>query len=118
MIAPILLHIATTSGGSVRAGSKTALWISFGIAVAGGLVAVTLYVLGRVRPAQPALERWFGGQEPAWDSPPLLAGIRRRATGPALVGATAAPSMGQDGTQGGAPSARPFSDTPAEPSSE
>jgi MFS family permease len=117
MIAPILLHLAVTTGGSVRVGSKTALWISFGIAVAGALVAITLYALGRVRPAQPSLDRWFGGQEPAWDSPPLLAGIRAQ-PGLALAGAAAARSAGQDGAQSGPPSAEPVSDASAERSPE
>jgi hypothetical protein len=117
MIAPILLHVAVTTGGSVRVGSKTALWISFGIAVAGALVAVTLYALGRVRPAQPSLDRWFGGQEPAWDSPPLLAGIRAQ-PGLALAGAAAARSGGQDGARSGPPSAEPVSDASAERSPE
>jgi nucleotide-binding universal stress UspA family protein len=40
-------------------------------------VFVGLYWLGGVRrPAAPALELWMGGQEPAWDSPPLLATVR------------------------------------------
>jgi hypothetical protein len=118
MIAPILLHLAVTTGGSVKVGSKTALWISFGIAVAGGLVAVTLYVLGRVRPARPSLDRWFGGQEPAWESPPLLAGVRRPVAGPALVGAVAGAPSDHDGGRPRRPSARPISDAPSEPSSE
>lgn len=84
MVAPVLLHVAVTTGGSVTAGSKTALWVSFGIAAAGGLVGVTLYALGRMRPTGPTLERWFGGQEPAWDSPPLLDGVRG-AQGPPTV---------------------------------
>jgi MFS family permease len=115
MIAPILLHLAVTTGGSVRAGSKTALWISFGIAVAGALVGIALYALGRVRPAQPAVERWFAGQEPAWYSPPLLARIRRPTT---VLGATSAAAVGEDSGQPRPPIARPVSDTPAEPSSE
>src|SRR5687767_7749218 len=32
------------------------------------------------------MDRWFGG-EPAWDSPPLLAGIRRRSAAPSRGGA-------------------------------
>jgi hypothetical protein len=29
-----------------------------------------------VRPPAPALQRWSSGEDPAWDSPPLLAGVR------------------------------------------
>ena len=58
MVAPVLVHVATTVGGSPAAGTQTALWICFGIATGGTLVAVSLYALGRVRPPAPALEVW------------------------------------------------------------
>jgi MFS family permease len=77
MITPILLHLATTAGGSTAGGTRIALWICFGLATGGTLVAICLYVLGRVRPPAPAMERWFSG-EPAWESPPLLARLRKR----------------------------------------
>ena len=68
--------MATTVGGSPTAGTRTALWICFGIASAGTLFAVSLYALGGVRPPAPALETWQSGEAPAWYSPPLLARIR------------------------------------------
>ena len=77
MIAPILLHVALTIGGSPAAGTRTALWVCFGLSAGGALLGIALYVLGGVRPPTPRLERWFSGEEPAWDSPPLLAAIRR-----------------------------------------
>jgi hypothetical protein len=76
MVAPVLAHVAATVGGSPTAGTETALWICFGIASGGTLFAVTLYVLGGVRPPAPALETWFSGEAPAWYSPPLLDRIR------------------------------------------
>jgi MFS family permease len=76
MVAPVLAHVAATVGGGPSAGTKTALWICFGLATGGALLAIGLYVLGRVRPPSPALERWMSGEAPAWYSPPLLAGIR------------------------------------------
>jgi MFS family permease len=76
MISPILAHLAVTVGGSATAGTRIALWICFGLVTGGALVGIALYALGRVRPPAPAMERWFGG-EPAWESPPLLAAIRR-----------------------------------------
>jgi MFS family permease len=79
MIAPILLHVATTVGHSEASGIRTALWICFGLSAGGALLAITLYTLGGVRPPTPVMERWFAGERPAWDSPPLLAAIRRRA---------------------------------------
>jgi hypothetical protein len=78
MIAPILLHFAFTVGHSRSTGTTIALWICFGISTGGALAGVCLYALGRVRPPAPSLERWFGGEEPGWYSPPLLARIRRQ----------------------------------------
>jgi MFS family permease len=76
MIAPVLQHVALTVGRDPAAGTNTALWICFGLAGAGALVGVGLYLLGGVRPPTPALERWRAGEEPGWNSPPLLAAIR------------------------------------------
>jgi MFS family permease len=81
MIAPILLYIATTVGSSPINGARTALWVCLGISAGGTLLAISLYALGGVRPPAPALPRWFGG-EPAWESPPLLAAVRRGRAGP------------------------------------
>ncbi|WP_255949229.1 MFS transporter [Streptomyces odontomachi] len=73
MIAPVLLYVATTVGSDIDSGTRTALWICFGIAVIGTLVGVTMYVLGGVRPPAPSVEGWMSGQRPGWDSPPLFA---------------------------------------------
>lgn len=98
MIAPIMLHIAFTVGHSVNSGTTTALWICFGICTGGALAGVCLYALGGVRPPAPSLERWFGGEEPGWYSPPLLARIRRQKNG-ALQ---AAPALAASGDGDGA----------------
>ncbi|MFK3979055.1 MFS transporter [Micromonospora sp. NPDC050397] len=81
MIAPILLYIAATVSDVPAEGIQVALWICLGVSAGGTLLAIALYVLGGVRPPSPALQRWFSG-EPGWDSPPLLAAIRRRAPRP------------------------------------
>ena len=75
-VGPVLVHVAMTVGGSPAEGTRTALWICFGIASAGTLFAVSLYALGGVRPPAPALETWQSGEAPAWYSPPLLDRIR------------------------------------------
>ncbi|HWF73813.1 MAG TPA: MFS transporter [Solirubrobacteraceae bacterium] len=75
MIAPVLLHLAVTSAATPAAGIATAVWVSFGLAAGGGLLATYLFILGRARLVRPDLERWQEG-EPAWDSPPVAAGIR------------------------------------------
>jgi hypothetical protein len=77
MIAPILLHFATTLTGQPTPAMETALWVCFGLAVGGALIAVALYLLGGARPVAPSLPRFLGGGEPGWDSPPLLAAVRR-----------------------------------------
>jgi MFS family permease len=78
MVAPILLHFAVTVGHSPAAGTRTALWICFGLSAGAALLAILLYGLGGVRPPTPQMARWFGSEAPAWDSPPLLAKLRRR----------------------------------------
>ena len=94
MVAPILLHVALTTGSSPVAGGKNATWASLVIAAAGGGMAVLIFVLGRAHLQRPDLERWQGGEGPAWHSPRLAAGLRgdfqpraRRAEGPSVDGA-------------------------------
>ena len=71
MIGPILLHFAISAGGFANSVTSAVLWMCFGLTVAGAVVAVWLYLLGRVRPPAPTVEPWFSGEGPAWDSPPL-----------------------------------------------
>jgi len=79
LIAPLFIHFAVTVGGNVRAGTGIALWIGLGLAIAGAVVPVLLYLLGGARPQTPQLERFLDGEGPAWSSPPLLAAARERA---------------------------------------
>jgi hypothetical protein len=76
LAAPLLAHLAMTVAATPAAGTQTAIWVCLGIAAGGGLFALYLLVLGRARLQRPDLERWERGEEPAWESPPLLAGIR------------------------------------------
>jgi MFS family permease len=78
MIAPVFVHFAATVGGSATTGTGIALWIGFGLAIAGAASAVGLYALGRARPQKPNLERFMDGEGPAWYSPPLFAALRDR----------------------------------------
>jgi hypothetical protein len=77
MIVPILLHFAISLNGLPAEAMRTTLWVCFGLAVGGTLVGVLLYVLGGAKPPAPSLELFLGGEEPGWDSPPLLARVRR-----------------------------------------
>jgi MFS family permease len=85
MIAPLFAHFAATVGGNAIAGTGIALWIGFGLAVAGALIAVLFYALGGARPQTPKLERFINMEGPAWYSPPLLAAVRGRSRGAAPV---------------------------------
>lgn len=79
---PLLLHVAITVAPSQPVGIRTAIWVCFGIAAAGALIAAYVFALGRARLQRLALERWERGGAPALRSPPLAAGIRP-ATSPA-----------------------------------
>jgi MFS family permease len=77
MIAPIFVHFAVNHSGGLETGTGAALWVGLAIAVAGALIGVFLYAAGGARPRKPDLDRFLAGVEPAWDSPPLLARLRR-----------------------------------------
>lgn len=83
MIAPVFAHFAVTVGGSLDAGTGIALWIGLGLALAGALIAVLLYLLAGARPQTPDIDRFLDGDATAWYSPPLLARVRRRSLQPA-----------------------------------
>jgi MFS family permease len=76
MIAPIFAHLATTVGGSLDAGTGTALWIGLAVAISGAVIGVALYALGGARPQTPDIDGFLAGRGAAWYSPPLLARLR------------------------------------------
>ncbi len=90
MIAPIFAHLAANVGGSLDAGTSTALWIGLAIAIAGAVLGVAIYALGGARPQPADIESFLSGAGPAWYSPPLLARLRTRApaTSPATESAS------------------------------
>jgi nucleotide-binding universal stress UspA family protein/MFS family permease len=92
MIAPIFIHYALTVGGSLNAGTASALWIGLALAIVGLLFGVAIYALSGARPQKPDLDGFLAGVIPAWYSPPLLGAIRAGVVpeAPAAVGAAAA----------------------------
>ena len=76
LVAPILIFVADVVGATKVAGVRTSLWVCLGIAAVGFVGAAALYLAGRRRLQTPDLQRWQQGDEPAWDSPPLLARLR------------------------------------------
>ncbi len=73
---PIILHLATTTGGSAAAGTQIAVWVCFAIVMAGALISLYVFILGRGKLQVPDIAHWEETGEPAWYSPPLAAGIR------------------------------------------
>ena len=77
-VGPIILHLAMTTGGSTKAGIQIGVWVCFAIVVTGAVVSLYVFVLGRARLQVPDIAHWEEHGEPAWESPPLAAGIRTR----------------------------------------
>ncbi len=73
MIAPIFAHFATGV-----ASTGVALCVAVGLALGGTAIALLIYLAGGARPQTPDIERFIRGNDPAWDSPPLFARLRRR----------------------------------------
>jgi hypothetical protein len=83
LTAPILIHLAQTTGSSLPDGVKTATWVAFGLLALGIVVVGCLVASGGMRRLQtPRIESWLGRQGSAIDSTPLFAGSRRRPRGP------------------------------------
>lgn len=78
LLAPILVYLAETIASTEAAGIEWTVWICLGIAALGGMIAFTIFRLGRTRLQAPDLDTWEKADEPAWESPPLLAGLRER----------------------------------------
>ncbi|MGA2755985.1 MAG: MFS transporter [Solirubrobacteraceae bacterium] len=80
MIAPIFAHLASTVGGSLDNGTATALWVGFAVAISGAILGVAIYVFSGARPQTPDIDGFLAGAGAAWQSPPLLAKLRRGLT--------------------------------------
>ena len=76
LVAPVILHFAKTVSSHPAVGTNIAIWVCLGIACAGLLAALYLFILGRVQLRPPRLEAWLEGEDTALSSPPLAAGIR------------------------------------------
>lgn len=68
---PLLLHMSETVGASPSAGIEAAVWVVFGIALVGGIVALGIWIAGRARLQRPDIEPWLDGEKSAISSPPL-----------------------------------------------
>jgi hypothetical protein len=79
MVAPIFIHFAEATGGGLDKGTAIALWVGLGLALGGAIIGVVIYILSGARPQAPDLDRFLAGVDPAWESPPLFAKLRRNA---------------------------------------
>jgi MFS family permease len=68
---PLLLHMSETVGATPPAGIESAVWVCFGVALVGGVVALGIWVAGGARLQRPDLDSWLEGEKPAIESPPL-----------------------------------------------
>jgi hypothetical protein len=90
MVAPIFFHFAAATGGGLDAGTAIALWVGLGLALGGAIIGVVIYILSGARPQKPDLDLFLSGEDPAWESPPLFAKLRRSTPEvkvPAMAGA-------------------------------
>jgi MFS family permease len=65
LAAPLLLHMSETVGATPPAGIESAVWVCFGIALVGGVVALSIWVAGSARLQEPDIEPWLEGEKPA-----------------------------------------------------
>jgi hypothetical protein len=68
---PLLLHMSETVGASPAAGIESAVWVAFGIALVGAILAASIWVAGRARLQRPDIGPWLEGEKPAIESPSL-----------------------------------------------
>jgi hypothetical protein len=78
LVGPVLLQIAMTSAKPLPVGLRTATWIAGGIALAGFAGGLGVWLLGRARLSEPAVEPWLAGEDTAIPSSRVLALTRRR----------------------------------------
>ncbi|HEY2635877.1 MAG TPA: MFS transporter [Solirubrobacteraceae bacterium] len=75
---PLLLHLAETVGGDPVTGLRTAGWIAFAMPLGGAILVLAVFLLGHGQLRRPHIERWVDGEEPAIDSSPIFARVRRK----------------------------------------
>jgi MFS family permease len=78
LFGPVVLYLAGILAPQAALGISYAVWICFGICAAGVVGAVLVFLAGGGRLRTPDLERWQEEGDPAWDSPALLAALRRQ----------------------------------------
>jgi hypothetical protein len=57
--------MSETVGATPASGIESAVWVCFGIAIAGAGLAAAIWVVGRARLQVPDIEPWLEGEKPA-----------------------------------------------------
>jgi hypothetical protein len=96
MVAPIFIHFAAATGGGLDAGTAIALWVGLGLALGGAIIGAVIYIVSGARPQAPDLDRFLAGVDPAWESPPLFAKLRRSVPRTKVSAMAGAPSESDD----------------------
>jgi MFS family permease len=76
LIAPVMVQIVTLFSDPTQ-GIKLVALILVMLCAASGALILAVLLLGGARPHAPDLERWIGGEHPAYNSPRLAAAVRR-----------------------------------------
>ncbi len=77
LTAPLLIHLAQTTGASLPEGVETATWATFALLAVGMLVVAAIGLSGRMRLRTPRIEEWLEGDGVAIESSPLGSAFRR-----------------------------------------
>ncbi len=78
LTAPLLIHLAETTGSSLDDGIGHAIWASTGLLVLGMIVVCTIVAAGGLRLSVPRFAEWQAGEGTAIESTPLFARLRKR----------------------------------------
>ncbi|HEX3804281.1 MAG TPA: MFS transporter [Solirubrobacteraceae bacterium] len=77
LTAPLLIHLAETTGTSLDDGVGHAIWASSGLLVIGALVVSAIVAAGGLHLSNPRFAEWQAGEGTAIESTPLFAAIRK-----------------------------------------
>lgn len=75
LLAPVLLEFVMLHAPMAH-GIRVGAAILVGLCAVSGAIILGVLLLGGARPQVPDLEKWVGGEDPAYDSPPLAAVVR------------------------------------------
>jgi MFS family permease len=75
LVAPVLLAVSQAVA-SPATGIHIGALVVVLLAGGGGAALLLLLLVGGMKPHRPDLERWLGGEDPAFDSRPLAAAVR------------------------------------------